>query len=390
MSPSKDSLRTPSGVEAEVRRLPELQVVARLCPNSSYLVGGAVRDLLEGRPVFDLDVAVEGEVGPPASALGGVVTMHERFGTASVELPDGRTMDLARTRTESYPTPGALPEVYPAPIGEDLGRRDFSVNAMAIPLSDPSSLLDPFGGVGDLDKGIIRVLHPRSLEDDPTRAFRAVRYCSRFGFALDPDTRQQIDSVDLDGISTERIEAEVSALAAEECSTGSLRLAADLGLVEADAKVLEVVCRLFDHPGWKAYAASCGLRPEDVLAEAVVWPGREVRTLEAAQDLARIHPSSAGEIRREAGSHSPVEIFLARAVGAAWLDAWCERIMAVSPSITGEDLIAAGAHPGPAIGAGLAKALDAKLEEPEMTPERELEIALAEYRRYVAGEQEGL
>ena len=163
----------------------------------AWLVGGAVRDALLGRAPLDLDVAVEaptGTVTAVAAALAAngwvPVAVHGRFGTATVRSPEGLRLDLASTREERYPEPGALPVVTAGvPIERDLGRRDFAIHAMAIPVgaSGPEEpLLDPFSGERDLAARRIRLLHERSLADDPTRVFRAARYAARFGFELDP------------------------------------------------------------------------------------------------------------------------------------------------------------------------------------------------------------
>jgi len=166
-----------------------------------YLVGGAVRDLLLGRSSIDLDLAAEGpadgvlEFAGRLSALPGwrLGASHRRFGTATLAAPDGLRVDLAAARTETYARPGALPVVTGgAPILEDLGRRDFTIHAMARRIgADGSlgSLLDPFGGREDVLRRTIRLLHARSLVDDPTRAFRAVRYAVRLGFGVDRSFR---------------------------------------------------------------------------------------------------------------------------------------------------------------------------------------------------------
>ena len=162
-----------------VRRLPGMD---RLLPAldglpPAYLVGGAVRDLLRGEDPKDVDIAVEGDARSAARAvaerLGSDAREYERFGTATVETP-GRTYNFASTRQESYDEPGALPRVTPASLAEDLGRRDFAINAMAVGLSgdDLGHLYDPFGGVADMDAGLVRVLHERSFLDDPTRLLR--------------------------------------------------------------------------------------------------------------------------------------------------------------------------------------------------------------------------
>src|SRR5437763_10234033 len=161
----------------------------------AFLVGGAVRDLLLGRGTVDLDVAIEGDARAVArelaGRLGGEAKEHDRFGTATVRAGD-LTVDLATTRRETYAEPGALPEVEPARLGEDLARRDFTINAMAASLGAAAlgELVDPHGGREDLEAGVIRVLHPGSFTDDPTRLLRAVRYEARFGFRMDPETER--------------------------------------------------------------------------------------------------------------------------------------------------------------------------------------------------------
>ena len=158
-----------------------------------YLVGGSVRDLALGRSQLDVDAVAEGEVqslaAAAASALGGRCVAHREFGTVTLETDEAR-VDLAMARTETYTRPGALPRVHPASIGEDLARRDFTINALALALCGPERgrLLDPFGGWADLRRGLVRVLHPRSFIDDATRILRAVRYAVRLGFRLESET----------------------------------------------------------------------------------------------------------------------------------------------------------------------------------------------------------
>lgn len=162
----------------------------------AWLVGGAVRDALLGRAPLDLDVAVEGPPGATAAVAAALVRRgwarsaeHDRFGTATVRSPGDLRVDLASTRSETYPEPGSLPIVTPGvAMEEDLGRRDFTIHAMAVPLGPDgpgTPLLDPWCGHRDLRDRAIRLLHGRSLADDPTRAFRAARYAARLGFDLD-------------------------------------------------------------------------------------------------------------------------------------------------------------------------------------------------------------
>src|SRR6185312_1319371 len=151
-----------------------------------HLVGGAVRDLLLGRRPREVDLVVEADLDETAGRLGGDVTAHDRFGTARVLFGDCE-IDLARARREHYLRPGALPEVEPASLEEDLRRCDVTVNAMAIGLD--GALRAVPGAVEDLEAGVLRVLHDRSFADDPTRLWRVARYAARLGFTVDPRTR---------------------------------------------------------------------------------------------------------------------------------------------------------------------------------------------------------
>ena len=157
----------------------------------AHLVGGAVRDVLLGGEAVDLDVVVEGDAAAAARTaaerLGGRVREHERFGTATVEADD-LAFDVARARRERYPRPGALPEVEPASLEEDLLRRDFTVNALAVALGPPApgTLHAAPQSREDLEARRLRVLHDGSFLDDPTRLLRLVRYATRLRFAIEP------------------------------------------------------------------------------------------------------------------------------------------------------------------------------------------------------------
>jgi len=177
----------------ELSGLVRLAPVLDALPGPAYLVGGTVRDLLLHRPSqFDFDLAVVGDGESYARALAdrldGGVTAHDRFGTATVRYGDDSRIDVATARTEAYPEPGRLPEVAAAQtIEDDLRRRDFTINAMAISLPD-AELVDPFEGTRHLHDRLVRVLHEHSFADDPTRIFRAARYETRLGFRTDPKT----------------------------------------------------------------------------------------------------------------------------------------------------------------------------------------------------------
>lgn len=173
--------------EAEARQMP------------LYIVGGSVRDLVLGRRLNDFDLTVEGDAIALARSLaskhGGGVTAHQKFGTAKWFLPetlktDHDTLDLISARSETYKHPAALPTVRLGSLADDLRRRDFTINALAVRLdgSHFGELRDDLNGLDDLQKGMIRVLHPRSFIDDPTRMYRAVRYEGRYGFKIVQDT----------------------------------------------------------------------------------------------------------------------------------------------------------------------------------------------------------
>ena len=161
-----------------------------------YLIGGCVRDLLLGRPSLDVDVVLEGPadtiVRAAARHYKARLVSHPQFLTFTLELRGGRHLDIATARTETYAEPAVLPVVEPASLQEDLYRRDFSINAIALSLNrtDFGHIWDPFGGVEDLQAKKIRVLHAQSFQDDPTRIFRAARFAGRFGCDLEWRTRE--------------------------------------------------------------------------------------------------------------------------------------------------------------------------------------------------------
>jgi tRNA nucleotidyltransferase (CCA-adding enzyme) len=201
-----------------------------------YLVGGTVRDILLGEPNFDVDIAVEGDaIGlarSVADAIGGRVRAHSKFGTAVVVYGEEQRIDVVTARTEFYDAPAALPSVEHATIREDLFRRDFTINAMAVSLKgeDFGRLVDPFHGRRDLEARRIRVLHNLSFIDDPTRIFRAIRYESRYGFRMDEHTqrlaRGTIEMGLVGDLSSARLRDELIALLEEgDAGVSILRLA---------------------------------------------------------------------------------------------------------------------------------------------------------------------
>lgn len=207
---------------------------------SCYLVGGFVRDMLISYPINDLDVVFEGDAIQVGRELvrrfGGRLTTHEKFRTAVWLLPDSTGfLDLITARKETYPSPGLLPIVKPSTILDDLRRRDFPINAMAIRLDGEhfGELLDPLDGLRDLKSQIIRVVHEKSFLDDPTRIFRAVRYACRYGFTIDQNTNGMINSDSLQVLSRlsgERMRHELDLIFEEEKSAAMLGMLGELGL----------------------------------------------------------------------------------------------------------------------------------------------------------------
>ncbi|MEA2167336.1 MAG: hypothetical protein QOF76_636, partial [Solirubrobacteraceae bacterium] len=174
-----------------------------------WVVGGAVRDVLLGSEPREFDVVVEGDAAALARKIGAPI-LHERFGTAKVGH-----VDIASARTETYPEPGALPEVrLGAAMRDDLARRDFTVNTFAVRLSDGFGLCWP-GAEDDLERGVLRVLHDDSFTDDPTRVLRMVRYAARLGFAPEPHTAALAASARFSTVSGERVGAELRLALAE-------------------------------------------------------------------------------------------------------------------------------------------------------------------------------
>jgi tRNA nucleotidyltransferase (CCA-adding enzyme) len=163
-----------------------------------YLVGGFVRDLLLKAENLDLDIVVEGDgisfASKLASASGGRIIRHQRFGTATVFLKPHLKIDISTARKEYYPSPAHLPVVSPGDLRDDLYRRDFTINAMALEIGKQSSgeLIDYFGGRRDLREGYIRILHEESFVDDPTRILRAVRFQQRYNFRIEPATLKKL------------------------------------------------------------------------------------------------------------------------------------------------------------------------------------------------------
>ncbi len=359
------------------RALPGLELLAGV--RGVFLVGGAVRDLLRAETPEDLDLAVEGELGPVLARLGEPAARHERFGTATV-IVGGRRIDLARTRAESYPRPGALPEVRPAGIGEDLRRRDFTVNTLALDLASGELRSVP-GAEADVAAGRLRVLHPRSFADDPTRLLRMARYAGRLGFRVEEETgaraRAAVCGAALGTVSGPRIGTEVGLLAREPLAAwAALReLGADeaivpgFGLRDPDLAA-RALGRLGpdDHPDRVVLAlVFAGVEDPHALARRLGLPAPE--PVVAVRGRSRTEVADA--------LRSPEQAAIAAALGgeeeAGW---WLEEGRRLALEITGDDLRAAGVAPGPEMGRALRAVLAAKRDGEVSGRPAELALAL--------------
>lgn len=287
-----------------------------------YLVGGVVRDLLLGREAKDLDVVVEAGSQSAmeffswaAERLGGRLKRHDRFQTATLTLYDGTQVDFSTARAEHYAHPAALPQVEAGTIATDLARRDFTINALAVSVlpGNLGLLLDPFHGLGDLSRGILRILpNPLSFIDDPQRIFRLVRFVVRFSFQVEDETLRRVRyAVGLGAV--ERMEAtrvrdELNRLFREPDPLACLQWMEKLDILPVISPALRLsgrLCRqLRGVPEALAFLRTSGFRPEEELLWLAVlfgehplselesrlkrmqWKRREIRTLLLAVERA--------------------------------------------------------------------------------------------------------
>jgi len=365
-----------------------------------YLVGGAVRDVLMDEPTFDVDIAVEGDgiaFGRAlAAALGGRAVPHEKFGTAVV-IADDLRVDVATTRTEFYDRPAALPRVEQATLRQDLFRRDFTINALAVSLKgeDFGRLVDYFGGLDDLEAGVVRVIHPLSFIDDPTRIFRGIRYETRYGFRMDGHTaslaRACVEMNLVGELSSARLRDELQQLLSEERAADAILRMAELGVaaavhphVAADAESARLV-GVSDElrvrftptvPAWRARLAVLArpLAPDELFD----WFARlRLRRRDAGlvADAVTVAPrlgellaetDEAAEIRRLVEPHDPDGALLALVLAGDGparerLERYFRELREVALEITGGDLAGLGVAESPRVGEILDEVLRRKL-----------------------------
>jgi tRNA nucleotidyltransferase (CCA-adding enzyme) len=376
-----------------------------------YLVGGPVRDLFLGRPPLDLDMVVEGDALAFARRLGRALDVparvHERFGTATLPLPGAGQLDVARARRETYAGPGALPRVEPAPVAEDLGRRDFTINAMALELAPGRRLLDLFGGKADLARRVVRMLHPGSPVDDPTRAFRAARYANRLGFRVDSQTRRWIARASRSGafepVSGDRLRRELRLIFSEENRAGAVALLRDLGLdrvidpaLPRGASVLPrmrraeaIAARYPGETGWLLFLLvwTSGLDgpARERLCRRLSLTGEDARGLRAWPAIVEtLRAAGPGQSPSSTLAHefSGDTLAAAAATHAGALGRRLEAALAARQTrltIGGRDLLAAGLPAGRAIGEALKATLSAR-RNGKISPRQELAFALTAAR----------
>ncbi len=374
-----------------------------------YLVGGSSRDLLLGRNALEVDLAVEGDAVALAARVaneqGGELVAHDRFGTASVRI-DGLQIDLASTRSESYPSPGALPTVTQSDLGQDLSRRDFSVNAIAIALAAGSiGRIECWpGALDDLEAKRLRVLHELSFTDDPTRILRMCRYAGRLGFEITESTsrlaRRAVESGALSTLSQARIGAELTRSVSTSEPDSGIWLLCEYGLLEIvtgrsfDSERLIRACDLASDaaPTEEIRIASLFLGASTCLGVPdLQLPPRlgkiaaeAVRADELSRALAQ--PLSRPEISNLVRSHEPAVIASAAAtseLGVTNARLWFAELSGVDCPISALELCEAGIPEGPAVGIGLRTAWDLVVDSPGVNHDAALAAAIDAARLFL-------
>jgi tRNA nucleotidyltransferase (CCA-adding enzyme) len=339
------------------------------------VVGGFVRDIWLGRDPRELDLVVEGDAAALARSLGGEVVVHEPFGTATA-TGAGWRVDVAMARSERYPAPGALPQVAPATIEDDLARRDFTVNAIAVTLVG-GELLAADGALDDLSRGALSVLHERSFVDDPTRLLRLARYAERLGFAVEPRTASLAAHASVATLSGARLGGELRLALTEPDPVAVLARLADKLPLAIDRSLAEDALALAPPESDRAMLLLGVMSSEEAWLEDLELTTREHEVAIAclrAGVPAEVTPSALWRAWRGVPIEA-VAVAGARGGGDA-ARRWIDDLRHVRLEIGGDELIAAGISEGPQIGRRLERTLAAKLDG-ELTGGREAELAYA-------------
>ena len=400
------SLTDRLGRRLSVASLSVLATTARAATKRgarAYLVGGVVRDALAGRPLAspDLDVVIEGDGPGVARALADTLTAslveHARFLTATVGPTSAGRVDLATARSERYEERGALPRVIPSSIEQDLRRRDFTVNAMAVELdSGAFGLLDPFGGREDLAVRRLRILHPASFVEDPTRMFRAARYSARLGLRLDAwTTRCQawaLSLVPYRALSGARILSELARMLGEprpEIPLAQLGVAGVYRVLEpryrfgrvTRARVTALPAALawsreheVDAPAMEVLlVALLGDQAPDVVSGALrrldITGEPLARILRASADHAALadalraaRASERARVLRSRGALDLVVLWLRGSRATRQHLDWFTTTGRTRPVLRGDDVIALGVPAGPDVASALDALRDARID----------------------------
>ena len=379
----------------------------------AFLVGGTVRDLLLDREGLDVDVTIEGDaiaLAREVAASTGAKLKASEFGTATLKSGAFR-LDLTTARAETYMKPGALPKVRPSTIHDDLLRRDFSINAVAVELTGPApgKILDPTGGVADLRAGLVRVLHHRSFQDDATRIIRAVRYAARFNFRIEESTLDLLarDLSYLDKISGTRLRQEMSRVFAEKQPDRVIAQLHELGVLRAIHPGL--------NPSDKHIAAFQSIHGADTTTPALAWAllasnagesdipslisrltltrkqSDSVRAMPMARALAPrlnddLRPSELAKLL----SPIPEPALLAYSLSSEpeatrHIRDYLDRTRTVRPILRGDDVVELGVEQGPDIADVLAGLRAARLDGDVTTRDDEVQFVEAYLARELAG-----
>lgn len=357
-----------------------------------YLVGGFVRDLLLGGPSLDFDLVVEGDAIKLARFLakkyGGKVTAHEKFGTAKIDIRDWGigdrdsvknyslfSVDLISARGETYKHPAALPTVKMGSIADDVRRRDFTINTLVVRLDDAhfGELRDDLGGLADLERGLVRVLHPHSFVDDPTRMYRAVRYEVRYGFKIVEDTLRLIPEARalIDKLSPQRLRRELDLILEEPRAASMLARLAELDLLRPIHLALPAASHRLDSYStpqfaiphlsasnlrWLLWLMSLSKEQIESLNKRLHFTALLMQSLLASSKLfaeldflARSKPSRCVEYLEELPLLAVYAVYLAAPQGKPKqaLEKYLREWRHVKPKTTGHDLKKIGIPPGP-------------------------------------------
>ncbi|MCX8007366.1 MAG: CBS domain-containing protein [Coriobacteriia bacterium] len=385
----------------------------------AHVVGGFVRDMLLGRANLDVDVVVEGDglafAEHVARVAGWRIRVHKRFGTAVLVIERGLHVDVTSARAEYYARPGALPTVERSSLRQDLFRRDFAINAMAASITPDSfgQIADPFGGLADLERRVIRALHSLSFVEDPTRVLRAARFAVKFGFRIDASTeallKQAVEMDMLSEVSGARLREEMLDILDEERADEVLERLLEFGALEsllpdgvkADAvpavvgraaRAYETLAHRFRTPPRRRVTLVSALVAHATRQAADRWLrrmrfGREyslpaLAVVERGETVLRALKDR--RAMRDSRIHALLSPFPAESIVWLWsavddaqarqrIERFVDEISRIRPSVSGDDLVAMGFRPGRAFSAILSQALADRLDGKAVGRDAELE-----------------